>query len=75
MNKKAEEPEVLEMKVSRSWIRLIRFCQVNVPHGQVCFKIANAEPADLVPEYTKRKIRFDKEETIPIDFSGFSSEL
>ena len=56
-----QTPE-LEIRVSKSWIRLIRFTQTSVPHGQVCFKTANGEPTDLVDEHTKRRIRFDKEE-------------
>lgn len=58
-----QTPE-LEIRVSKSWVRLIRFCQTNVPHGQVCFKTVNGEPTDLVDELTKRRIRFDKEETL-----------
>lgn len=61
-----EIPE-LEIRVSSSWIRFIRFCQVNIPHGQVCIKTANGNPTDLVPEYTKRRVRFDKEESIPTE--------
>jgi len=66
-----EVPE-LEVRVSPSWIRFIRWCQVNVPYGQVCVKINNAEPGDLVPEHTKKRVRFDKEDTIPNDFNPYS---
>jgi len=60
----------LEIRISPAWIRLIRFCQMNIPHGQVCIKISNAEPTDLVPEHTKRRIRFDKEESIPLEMES-----
>jgi len=64
-----EAPE-LEIRVSKSWIRLIRWCQVNLPYGQVCVKIKNSEPGDLVEEHTSRSVRFDKEETIPTEYDG-----
>ena len=60
----------LEIRVTPAWIRLIRFTQLNIPHGQLCVKIVNAQPTDLVPEYTKQRIRFDKEESIPADFEA-----
>ena len=52
----------LEIRVTPAWVRLIRFCQLNIPHGQLCIKLRDAQPTDLVPEHTKRRIRFDKEE-------------
>ena len=61
---KSELPEI-EVRISQSWVRFIQWCKVNVPHGQICIRTVNGEPTDLVPEYTKRKIRFDKEESIP----------
>ena len=72
MTKKDEEkwylvPDV-EIRVHESWIRLIRFCQTSLPNGQICFKINNSQPGKLVWEYTKRDIRFDKEQDIPLNF-------
>lgn len=58
----------LEIRVTPAWIRLIRYCQVNLPNGQLCVKINNTEPGNLVTEHTKRSIRFDREQDIPIDF-------
>ena len=58
----------LEIRITPSWIRLIRYCQVNLPNGQLCVKINNAEPGNLVSEHTKRAIRFDKEQDVPVDF-------
>jgi len=63
------EPTELEIRISQAWIRVIRFCQTEIPHGQLCIKIANGQPTDLVEEYTKRRIRFDKEETVPAEFA------
>lgn len=61
----------LNIKIPISWIRLIRFVQTSLPHGQLCVKIVNCEPTDLVKEHTVERIRFDKEESIPngVDFS------
>lgn len=61
----------LNIRISMSWIRLIRFVQASLPHGQLCIKIVNCEPTDLVKEHTVERIRFDKEESIPteVDFS------
>ena len=58
----------LEIRISESWIRLIRYCQTSLPNGQLCFKVNNAEPGRLVSEHTKRDIRFDKEQDVLIDF-------
>ena len=65
-SKKTELPEI-EVKISPNWVRLIRWCQVNLSHGQLCVKIVNFEPTDLVPEYTKKRVRFDKESEPPPD--------
>ena len=66
-NEKSYVIPELEIRISPAWVRLIRYCQVNIPHGQICIKLVNAEPTDLVPEHTKRRVRFDKEESIPAD--------
>ena len=61
------EPEFVEMRVSRNWIRFISFCRDQCPHGNVNVRILNGEPTKLVD--VKREIRFDKSETIPVNFS------
>ena len=58
----------LEIRISESWIRLIRYCQTSLPNGQLCFKVGNAEPGRLVWEHTKKDIRFDKNQDLPMDF-------
>ena len=60
-------PEI-EIRVSESWIRLIRFCQVELPHGDLKVRIVNAQPTELLE--AKRKVRFDREQTIPNNFGG-----
>ena len=57
-------PEIV-VQISPDWIRLIKWVQTSLPHGQLCVKIANANPIELVDQYTKRRLRFDKEETLP----------
>ena len=53
----------LEVRIAPAWIRLVRFCQAEFPHGDLKIRIVNAQPTDLLEE--KRKIRFDKETTLP----------
>ena len=54
----------LNIRIVPAWVRLIRFCQQDLRHGQICVKIVNSQPTSLVEEFTKRSIRFDKEESI-----------
>jgi len=58
----------LEIRVTPAWIRLIRFVQLNIHTGKLGVRIANFQPTELDDDYTKKKVRFDKEESIPIDF-------
>ena len=55
-------PEI-EIRVSPAWIRLIRYCQVELPHGDLKIRIVNAQPTDLLE--VKPKVRFDREMSIP----------
>ena len=61
--KNTAPPEAIEVRVSQSWVRLVRFCQTELPHGDLKIRIVNAQPTELLE--AKRKVRFDKEETIP----------
>ena len=56
----------LEIRISESWVRFVRFCQTRVPNGDIKIKVVNAQPTKLLE--VKPDVRFDKEETIPIDF-------
>ena len=49
----------LQIRVTKNWIRLIRYVQVNIPFGSVNIKIDHAQPTKLL-DY-KQDIRFDKE--------------
>jgi hypothetical protein len=66
-NNEIELPEI-EVSVSKSWIRLIRWTQVNMPFGELTIRIVNAGPTDLISH--KAKVRFDKEQSIPTNFEG-----
>jgi len=72
MNKRPEPQDYLipdlNIRISKSWIRLIHWTKTVVPNGQVCIKINGGQPGDLIPEHTKKRVRFDKEEDVPVDF-------
>ena len=60
----------IRVRVSENWKRFIIFCQNQYPDGQVCVKMANGMPQELVTEYTKRRVRFDRPEPQPpVSFS------
>ena len=67
MGRNVTETEVVEMKVSKAWAKFMSFCQTEVPYGNVKIKLENGQPTDLLE--AKRKVRFDKEATLPISFS------
>ena len=53
----------LEIRISQSWVRLVRFCQAEFPNGDLKVRIVNGQPTELLEQ--KPRIRFDKEVTIP----------
>jgi len=61
-----------KVSVSESWIRLILFVQRTLPHGELTVRIVNGEPTELVA--SKRRVRFDKPDTIPFDESSPDGE-
>ena len=63
----------VEIRVTDNWINLIRFCATEFPYGDLGVRIVKGEPTELLLDKTKRKIRFDKESTIPAKFDGYSS--
>lgn len=66
-----KEPTLIEMRVSRSCIRLVRFMQTTIPYGQICFKTVNGEPTELVPDHTFPSVRFDKPQALPSTYVNF----
>lgn len=56
-------PEI-EVRISESWINLIQWCKLNIPHGQVCVELNNGEPGNLIHDHTKVKINFGRKSTI-----------
>jgi hypothetical protein len=51
-------PEI-EVRVHESWIRLIQYCQANLPYGELKIQLSNAIPTKRVKEIPN--IRFDKQ--------------
>jgi len=52
----------LEVRVSESWIRFVRWCQTEMPYGRVTVQIVNAQPTRMVDH--KPDVRFDKEQPV-----------
>ena len=50
----------LEVRISESWVRMVRRCQTEFPDGVMRLTIANAEPKSVLD--WKPNIRFDKEQ-------------
>lgn len=67
------EPDIIVMKVTRSWVNLIQFCRDSIPYGQMCVEIVNSEPRDMDEKHTFAKVRFDRPQTIPGIFANFQS--
>ena len=59
----------VEIHVTEAWIRFIRYCQTELPHGEVKVKIVNGDPTQLLG--FSRSVRFDKPETIPTKMTDF----
>ena len=70
MSNPVNSSPLVEIHVTEAWIRLIRFCQSDLPHGEITIKVVNSEPTTLIG--FKRSIRFDKPETIPMKTTDFS---
>ena len=59
-----------EIHVTDAWIRFIRYCQQQFPHGELTIKMSAGEPTFLVS--AKPVVRFDRPETIPPKVTDFS---
>lgn len=61
MSKKEEiwyvVPEI-EVRVHQSWVRLIKYCEENLPYGDLKIQVSNSMPTRRVKETPS--IRFDK---------------
>lgn len=55
-----------EISVTAAWLRLIDFVRLELPHGELKVRIVNCEPTELIE--AKRKVRFDKPQTLPTDW-------
>ena len=53
----------LEIRVHESWINLVRWCQEQMPFGDIKVRIVNGQPTELLEKIPR--VRFDKQTTIP----------
>ncbi len=60
-----------DVRAPLSWIRFVRFCQLEIPFGTVGVRLVAGQPTILLK--SKREVRFDKMETIPEIFDATSS--
>jgi len=56
-------PKTEDVKTTPAWKELIKFCADSFPHGELKIKIVNSQPMELLE--MKRRIRFDKQATVP----------
>ena len=60
----------VEIHITDAWMRFIRYCQQQFPHGELSVKIVAGEPTFLMS--AKPVVRFDRPETIPSKTADFS---
>ena len=67
--------ELVEVRISRSWIRLIKFVASVIPNGTMTIQFVNGQPTKSVG-VPKPDIRFDKEAAVPqsLDFEFVAEE-
>jgi hypothetical protein len=53
----------LEMRIPKSWIDMIQWCQQNLTSGKIGFRVVNAQPTELLQ--VSQLVNFSKPETIP----------
>ena len=54
----------VSVRVTDAWLRMIYYCQTELPHGELAVKIVGGEPTVVVS--AKPLIRFDKGEKLKI---------
>ena len=57
-------PEI-EVRVHESWIKLMQYCQENLPYGEIKIQVSNAQPTRKLKETPN--IRFDKQVVPRVD--------
>ena len=55
-------PEI-EIRIPESWINVIRYCQEQLPFGDIRIRIVNGAPTELLESHPR--VRFDRSATIP----------
>ena len=59
--------------VSESWLRLICYCAMYLPYGEIKVKIIAGKPTEMLDQ--RRGIRFDRPETLPKDLLSIAEGL
>jgi uncharacterized protein YxjI len=75
MQQRQEAGNKIEIRITRQWVRAIRFCSGYLTHGTLAVTIVNGQPVKLImsgdsPVVTRKEIRFDKEDSMPTAISG-----
>lgn len=58
--------ELKDLIISDAWGRFVLFCKREAPYADVKIRLVGGEPTELLE--VKKKVRFDKEPTIPSEF-------
>ena len=53
----------IEVRIHESWINLVRYCQEQIPFGDIKIRIVNGQPTELLE--SRPRVRFDKLPSIP----------
>ena len=48
----------IEIRIPESWINVVRYCQEELPFGDIKIRIVNGAPTELVE--SRPRIRFDR---------------
>ena len=54
----------IEIRIHESWINLVRYCQEQIPFGDIKIRIVNGQPTELLE--SRPRVRFDKAPSIPM---------
>ena len=54
----------LEVRVHESWINLVRYCQTQIPYGDIKIRIVDGRPTELLEE--RQKVRFDRNPPVSV---------
>ena len=55
-------PEI-EVRIPESWINVVRYCQEQLPFGDIKIRIVNGAPTELLE--SRARVRFDRSTITP----------